>query len=134
MVLVVADFRLEMETVRELRKAGTRVEAAGLGGEAERRELAALGVDPDGVTESREPVLEAALDRLGATDAVIFGAGDWSAEREELLDAERESAIADGRALRPFIESQERGHKVKNREPGSGGRSGRAGARRGKTR
>lgn len=132
-VLVVADFRLEMDTVRELRNAGTRVEAAGLGGDAERRELAALGVDPDGVSEQRDAVLEAALDRLGAADAVMFGAGDWKAEREELFDAERESAIADGRSLRPFI-GQERGHKVKNREPGSGRRGGAAGTRRGKTR
>ena len=133
-VLVVADFRLEMETVRALRQEGVRVEAAGLGGEAERRELAALGVDPDGVSESRDAVLEAALDRLGAADALLFGSGNWQAEREELFDAERESAIADGRSLRPFIEGQERGYKVKNRGAGSGAGGRAAGARRRKTR
>lgn len=102
-VLVVADFSLEMGEARTLRSLGARVEAAGLGGDAERRELAALGVDAEGVTESRDAVLGAALDRLGAVDAVLFGAGDWRAEREEIFEAEREEAIADGRSLRPLI-------------------------------
>jgi hypothetical protein len=102
-VLVIADFRREMDAVRALQNAGARVEVAGLGGDDERRELSALGVDADGVSESRDAVLEAALDRLGAADAVLFGAGGWQAERKELFDAERELAIADGRSLKPFV-------------------------------
>ncbi len=104
-VLLVADFRLEMEEARSLRQLGARVAAAGLGGEAERRALAEAGIDPDGVSDAREAVLEAALDRLGAADVVLFGAGDWTAERPEIFEAEREQAIADGRSLRAIVQA-----------------------------
>jgi hypothetical protein len=102
-VLVIADFRRDMGEVRSLRRLGARIEVAGLGGNAERQELAGLGVDTEAVSESRHAALEAALDRLGAADAVLFGAGDWDTERHELFEAEREQAIADGRSLRPFV-------------------------------
>lgn len=104
-VLVVADFATETGEVRVLRESGARVLAAGLGGEAERRELIALGVEAEGVVESREAVLREALDRLAAADVVLFGAGDWETERQDLLDAEREEAIADGRSLRAMLSS-----------------------------
>jgi hypothetical protein len=102
-VLVVADFGADLTEVRTLAALGARVDVAGLGGEAELQALAGLVVDTAGVTEAREPVLEAALDRLAIADAVLFGAGDWAAEREEMFDAERELAIADGRPLLPFV-------------------------------
>jgi hypothetical protein len=109
-VLVIADFRRDMGEVRFLRGFGARVEAAGLGGDAERRELAGLGVEAEAVSDSRDAVLGAALDRLGAADAVLFGAGDWATERHELFEAEREQAIADGRSLRPFVATGEEAH------------------------
>jgi hypothetical protein len=109
-VLVVADFGQDTGEVRRIAALGGRVEAAGLGGEAERALLAALGVDAEGVVEAREAVLAAALDRLGAADAVLFGAGEWRHEQEEIFDAEREQAIADGRSLRPLIARADAGY------------------------
>ncbi|HVX66418.1 MAG TPA: hypothetical protein VHA11_07445 [Bryobacteraceae bacterium] len=102
-VLVVADFGRDAGEVRALAALGGQIEAAGLGGEAERTLLDGLGVDASGVSETRGPVLEAALDRLGRADVVLFGAGEWSAERAEIFDTERELAIADGRSLRPLV-------------------------------
>jgi hypothetical protein len=109
-VLVVADFGRDAGEVRALAALGGRVEAAGLGGEAERKLLAALGVDAEGVSDAREPVVEAALDRLGRCDVVLFGAGEWREERAEIFDAERELAIADGRGLRPLVARGEEGY------------------------
>ena len=100
---MVADFAAGTGEVRTLRGLGARVLAAGLGGEAARQELAALGVDAEGLVESRDAVLREALDRMAAADVVLFGAGEWEAEREEMLEAEREEAIADGRSLRSML-------------------------------
>ena len=100
---MVADFAAGTDEVRVLRGLGARVLAVGLGGEAERRELTAVGVDPEGLVESRDAVLREALDRMAAADVVLYGAGDWEAERQEMLEAEREEAIADGRSLRSML-------------------------------
>lgn|GEM_PF-909173 len=102
-VLLVADFRQGAGTAAALCKLGVRVDVAGLGGAPERETLTALGIDAEGVKGTKGEVPAAALERFALADAVLFGAGDWEAEREEMLDEERELAIADGRPLRPLL-------------------------------
>lgn len=107
-VLLVADFRQAgAGTASALRELGVRVDVAGLGAAPERDALAALGIDAEGVSRLKGAVLPAALGRFMLADAVLFGAGDWEAEREEMLDQERELAIADGRPPRPLLSSRD---------------------------
>jgi hypothetical protein len=102
-VLVVADFRGGAPEVQTVLDLGGRVAVAGIGTVAAKKDLEARGVDVSGVARARAKVLELALDRLPGVDTVVFGAGDWSRERREMLEVEREEAAMDGRPPRVFL-------------------------------
>jgi hypothetical protein len=102
-VLVAGDLDRELEYVAALRGLGARVEIAGKATAATRAELEALGVDTEGLVASRAEVLDKALEAIGIVDIVVFGAGEWEAERKEIFEAERGLAAADGRSLRPLL-------------------------------
>ncbi len=106
-VLVVADFGGGSPEVQKVLELGGRVIVAGIGAATAKKDLEALGVDVSGVIRARAGVLEQALDRLPAADAVVFGAGDWERERKEMLEVEREEAAMDGRFPRVFIAPQD---------------------------
>jgi hypothetical protein len=106
-ILVVGDFNQDLSAIGALHELGARIVAAGLASADAKRELRRRGIDAAGIVRSRPGVLEAALDRLGLADAVLFGAGDWAREREEILERERELAAADGRSFRPLISPQD---------------------------
>jgi hypothetical protein len=102
-IVVVGDCDRDAGALLALREFGARVYAVGLARAERKRDLQRAGVDVSGIVRSRTQVLGAALDRLGVADAIVFLPSEWNAEREEILEQERELAAADGRSLRPLL-------------------------------
>lgn len=102
-IAVIADFRLGEEEAMTLREHGAETLAVGLAGAETRKRLEAAGIDVTGIRRSRRAVLQAAVECLGAVDAVLFGPGEWEAEFRAVREAEREAAYTDGRFMLPVV-------------------------------